>query len=138
MFGSVSWALYLLYILNSSLTLILFKVFRDAQIIVAKVVLRRLNFFWVVFFKSANEESACLYDVNFGQSLHMNLFLNYYTTSARPCLSLLSRYRIIKSFDKQKLPFTRIQRIIQKAPDKLNLLKTDFSLPHSLSQHYKV
>lgn len=26
-------------------------------------------FFWVAFFKSVNEESACLYDVNFGQTL---------------------------------------------------------------------
>lgn len=32
-------------------------------------------FFWVAFFKSVDEESACLYDVNFGQSLHINLFL---------------------------------------------------------------
>lgn len=95
-------------------------------------------FFWVAFFKSVNEESACLYDVNFGQLLHINLFLKYYTTCPRPCLSLSSHYWIIKSFDKQKLPFTRVQRIIQKAPDKLGLLKTVFPIPcHSITKFSK-
>lgn len=92
-------------------------------------------FFWVAFFKSVNEESACLYDGNFGQSLHINLFQKYYTTWPRLYLSLSSHYGIIKSFDKQKLSFTRVQRIIQKAPDKLNLLKNLFPIPcHSITK----
>lgn len=126
------------YILNSSLTLNLFKFLRDAQINVARLFCVGWIFFWVAFFKSVDEESACLYDVNFGKSLHINLFLKYYTTCPRPCLSLSSHYGIIKSFDKQKLSFTRVQRIIQKAPDKLNLLKNVFPIPcHSITKFSK-
>lgn len=98
------------YILNSSLTLNLFKVFRDA--LQLRLFCVGWIFFWVAFFKSVNEESTCLYNVNFGQSLHINLFLKYNATCPRPCLSLSSHYRIIKSFDKQKIPLTRV-RIIQ-------------------------